>query len=535
MFGEGLGVELGVRHQGGHPRLAVLAGHGDAIDDGLGHAGAFHQHLFDLGGRDVLALPAEGVAHPVDEVEIALGVLFHQVARAEPAVALLEDVGQDLLLRGGLVSIAREVVADVVADLADGFADLADAGQAAQAVRAADRLFAVHVELDQADIDLFLQVARHPADGALFAVEVEQGDIAFGRAVELQHLGNMEPALEFGPDVGAQSVAEGQTQLMLLLIGLGLAVHQITAQLADIDEHGGAGRHHVGPEAAGREPLADHQTRPVQQGRADADQAPGRVIQRQDVEDPVLGRRTGRAGESAHIGAGPRMRDAGRLGQAGGAGGVDIQGRVAVRQAFAHRPGRPHGGGAAHRLVQAAPVAGFVLVAQAQDPQHQGVADQGAGRLDLAPAILVRHHLEGVGDGQAVGQPLARQIRVDQGGGDADLGEADPGRQIFDAVGHHQGDGVAPVQAAPLGPVGVAVGHGVQVAIGQAAALVLDGDVVRELVDGFFKVVAQQNVAIQLDRLDTLEQAEQSAREAHVPAETHARRYSGLCVFHPRS
>src|SRR3990167_2159919 len=71
--------------------------------------------------------------------------------------ALLEDVGQDLLLRGGLVSIAREVVADVVADLADGFADLADAGQAAQAVRAADRLFAVHGELDQADIDLFLQ------------------------------------------------------------------------------------------------------------------------------------------------------------------------------------------------------------------------------------------------------------------------------------------------------------------------------------------------------------------------------------------
>ena len=124
-------------------------------------------------------------------------------------------------------------MADVVADQADGFANLADARQAAQAVRAADRLFGFHVELDQADIDLRLQEARHPTDRALFAVEVEQRDVAFGRAVELQDVGDLEPALEVGPDIGAQAVAERQAQLVLGLVLVRRAVDQIAAQLAE--------------------------------------------------------------------------------------------------------------------------------------------------------------------------------------------------------------------------------------------------------------------------------------------------------------
>ncbi|MNN74801.1 hypothetical protein D3C81_1910370 [compost metagenome] len=138
------------------------------------------QALLDLGGRDVLALPAIGVAQAVHKVEIAVAVLTHQVAGAEPAIALLEDVGEDLLLRGLLVGVAGEVVADVRGDLADGLACFADRDQLAQAVRAPQRLARFRVERDQADIDLRLQIAGHPADGARLAVEVEQGDIALG-------------------------------------------------------------------------------------------------------------------------------------------------------------------------------------------------------------------------------------------------------------------------------------------------------------------------------------------------------------------
>ena len=47
----------------------------------------------------------------------------------------------------------------------------------------------------------------------------------------------------------------------------------------------------------------------------------------------------------------------------------------------------------------------------------------------------------------------------------------------------------------------------------QGALTVVDGDVVGELVDRFFEVVTEQDVAVQLDRLDTFQQTEQAARE----------------------
>ena len=62
----------------------------------------------------------------------------------------------------------------------------------------------------------------------------------------------------------------------------------------------------------------------------------------------------------------------------------------------------------------------------------------------------------------------------------------------------------------------------------QGALTVVDGDVVGELVDRFFEVVTEQDVTVQLDRLDALQQTEQAAREPDIPADigykTHARR-----------
>uniref|UniRef100_A0A0N4ZJL1 LEPR-XLL domain-containing protein n=1 Tax=Parastrongyloides trichosuri TaxID=131310 RepID=A0A0N4ZJL1_PARTI len=514
--GEGGGVELALHHQAGHARLAFLTGDGDAVGDDFLNAGGVMQALLDLGGRDVLALPAVGVAQTVHEVEIAVAVLTHQVAGAEPAVALLEDVSEDLLLRGLLVGVAREVVADVAADLADGFAGLADGDGNALAVRSAQGLARLRVQRDQADVDLRLQIARHAADGARLAVKVEQGDVALGGAIELHDVLDAEALLELGPDVGAQAVAEGQPQLVGALVLVGRAVDQIATQLADIDEHGGAGRLHVGPEMGRGEAAADDHPPAVQQDRADPDQTAGRVIQRQAVVEGVLGRRGRGSGEGAHIGAGARMRDARGLGQAGGARGEDEQGRVAVGQTLAQALVGPHRRGAAHRVVDVAAVVGLVLVGQAVDPAHQVAIDEGTGLLDRAPAVLIRHHVEGVGDGQAVGQGLARQIGVDQGRGHADLGEADPGGQVFDPVVHHQGDDVGALQVPRLGPVGVAVGQGVQLAIGQATGLVLDRDIVRELVDGLLDVVTEQDVAVEGDGLDALQETVQPARELHI-------------------
>ena len=68
-------------------------------------------------------------------------------------------------------------------------------------------------------------------------------------------------------------------------------------------------------------------------GLADADEAAGGVIERQDVEGHVLVRRGGGAGERAHIGAGAGVGDPGGLGHPRGARRVDVQRRVAVGQA----------------------------------------------------------------------------------------------------------------------------------------------------------------------------------------------------------
>src|SRR5690606_13862012 len=67
-----------------------------------------------------------------------------------------------------------------------------------------------------------------------------------------------------------------------------------------------------------------------------------------------------------------------------------------------------------------------------------------------------------------------------------------------------------------LGPVGVAVRQGLELAIGQLAGLVLDGDVGAELVDRLLDVVTGQDVAVQGDGLDALQKPEQPARELDV-------------------
>src|ERR1700733_10927884 len=95
----------------------------DAIGGGVEHALAFADRVVDFAGRDIFALPAEGVADAVDEMEKALLVQPHQIAGAEPGVALGEDIAQYLLFGLAFVGVALEASAAFVrrADAADGF------------------------------------------------------------------------------------------------------------------------------------------------------------------------------------------------------------------------------------------------------------------------------------------------------------------------------------------------------------------------------------------------------------------------------
>src|SRR5438309_8405726 len=106
-------VEARVRDDGGHSGAAVRPGDGHPVDHRVEHARTRAEDLGDLGGGDVLALPAEGVAEAVDEVEVALVVASHEVARAKPGVIRLEYVSENLPLGGIGAGVAFEPRTDV--------------------------------------------------------------------------------------------------------------------------------------------------------------------------------------------------------------------------------------------------------------------------------------------------------------------------------------------------------------------------------------------------------------------------------------
>src|SRR5258705_8498859 len=121
-------IEVVVGDDCRHAGAAVAARYLDAVHIGVADAGEAVDGLGDLRSRHVLALPAEGVADPVDEIEIAPGVLPHEVAGAEPGITRREHVAQDFPLAVLRVRITLEAVARggrVVDDSADVLAGLA--------------------------------------------------------------------------------------------------------------------------------------------------------------------------------------------------------------------------------------------------------------------------------------------------------------------------------------------------------------------------------------------------------------------------
>jgi len=107
----------------------------------------------------------------------------------------------------------------------------------AEPVFAADRLFLNHVKLHEGNMaeHAFCEIARDAPDSADGAVKAEKADIAFGRAVKLADMRNVEPRQKFFPDIRAQSVSESGPDLVCLFLGVLWRVDEIAAQLANID------------------------------------------------------------------------------------------------------------------------------------------------------------------------------------------------------------------------------------------------------------------------------------------------------------
>src|SRR5215813_2232954 len=101
-------IEIGIAHDRCHAGAALTARHLHAVDIGLLNPCKYANHLRNLGGRYVFALPAVGITDTVDKVEIAIAVTAHEIAGAEPGIAVDKYVAQDLRLIVGRVGVALE-------------------------------------------------------------------------------------------------------------------------------------------------------------------------------------------------------------------------------------------------------------------------------------------------------------------------------------------------------------------------------------------------------------------------------------------
>src|SRR5262249_3295720 len=216
--------------------------------------------VVDLRSRDIFALPAEGVANAIDEVEKALVIELHQIAGAEPGIAVSEDIAQNLLLCLAGVGIALEAASAFIcgADAADGFTSLAAGAGHAKAVGIAQGHPGAGIELDDRRRETMREQRRNAADRARSALDIEQREIAFGRRVEFEDARKGKARLEILPDVAAQAVAATEPQVVMVLVFRRRRLQKIAAELADILEQGAVVANDVGPEIRRREFVCDH-------------------------------------------------------------------------------------------------------------------------------------------------------------------------------------------------------------------------------------------------------------------------------------
>lgn len=239
-------------------RPPFMARHRHAVDVRLRHAGDAAQTLGDLGGRDVLALPAERVAEAIHEVPLPVVVSPQRVARPVVHVALPEDVLREALLRrAGGPPVALEGV--LVGDRDEELAALV-VGAAAREARGGVAPDVAGLVVDgDGDVDVVHEAAQDEAvvadagAGEGTGVVVDQREHALGGVEELGDLGDVEAGFEFFPHVGAEAVAVAAAEVVGALEGVRGRVDEVAGCFADVDEEGAVGLVDVGPKVGDAE------------------------------------------------------------------------------------------------------------------------------------------------------------------------------------------------------------------------------------------------------------------------------------------
>src|ERR1700722_9631868 len=314
-FGE---IEAVIGDDRGHSGAAIGALDHDAIGRGIDNTRAIQNRLVHLGGGDILAFPAEGVAEAVDEMEKASFIAHHQVAGAKPGIALGEYIAQDLLLGLGGIGVALEAAAGTLgrSDPPDRLADFAFAASDTETAGATDGHAALGIDANDRGRKAMRQQRWNPADRTRLSLDIVEREVALGRRVKLQDLWNRKPRLKGLPDIAAQTIAAGETQPMRIFEFRHRRFKKIAAEFADILKKGAVPAHDVAPEGADGEFLRQHHRRSRRQHAARRDHAADTVEQRQAIEQPILRGRIRQSGKPTTPIQNAPVTDAGGLRQA---------------------------------------------------------------------------------------------------------------------------------------------------------------------------------------------------------------------------
>ena len=147
------------------------------------------------------------------------------------------------------------------------------------------------------------------------------------------------------------------------------------------------------------------------------------------------------------------MGDVRRLRKPGRAGGVDVQGVRIERGRRVLGRAEQLPGHLLERRVERLER----LRAGAATPNAQGGWQVRLERRDAGGEPPSHDHQPGRGDPDAMGERIARQMGVEQGHGDTQAREPEPGRHILRAVGHEQGRHIAALEPLQEAPAGIAV------------------------------------------------------------------------------
>ena len=172
-------------------------------------------------------------------------------------------------------------------------------------------------------------VLEAETDGVVEIQYVGKTDIAVTGRVQLTDMLHAIACLELRPHAGAQAIADHLGHAVITVVFAGWLVEQVTTQLTDVAEGGRLESARIVPELAGAELAANGEARCPDNRRAPTHAKAGGVVQRQGAIQDVVRAHVQRDAAEADGSLGPAavFHDAG-LGQAGGAGGVDIEARV---------------------------------------------------------------------------------------------------------------------------------------------------------------------------------------------------------------